>query len=244
MVNYIADITNELYRWFDIINTEKFNGELPIPVLTIADVKNTKGHCSKKKFWIEKDYEEVAEETNNAEGTNDTNSSSDNSEEQEDNGIFYEINLVPKYFDEENLYSSVEVLAHEMVHLYNIIHGIKDCSGKKHNKKFLAACEHVGLTADKDDKWGYAYTYPTESFNNMVTEKIKPNWDVFKYCRVVPEDPKKDNDQPKKRFVGWVCPECGREAKFEEGLENVLCGDCNVPFELKPKGKRGRKPKD
>lgn len=232
MQNYIAEVTNELYRWFEIFNKEKFNSELPTPVITIADVKNTKGHCSLKKFWVEKNFEEPS----NEDVMEDT--------EQEDNGIFYEINLVPKYFSEEHLFESPEVLAHEMVHLYNVCRNIKDCSGKKHNKKFLESCERVGLTADKDPKVGFGYTYATESFKTFVKDILQPNWDVFKYCRYIPQKPKKEDDEPKKRFVAWVCPECGREAKFEEGLENVLCGDCSVAFELKPKGKRGRKAKD
>ena len=33
--NYISTATNEMYRWFDILNEKFFNGELEKPVITI-----------------------------------------------------------------------------------------------------------------------------------------------------------------------------------------------------------------
>lgn len=61
---------------------------------------------------------------------------------------YSEINISPIFFDRGPL-SVVNTLHHEMVHLFNNIHDIKDTSGKRHNKKFHQACLDHGLFSDK-----------------------------------------------------------------------------------------------
>lgn len=57
---------------------------------------------------------------------------------------FSEINISPVFFGKGPL-GVIETLHHEMVHLYNFINGVKDVSGKRHNKKFYHACMERGL---------------------------------------------------------------------------------------------------
>ena len=236
MINYIADITNEFLRCFDIMNIDKFDGLLVQPIITIQEgKKGTLGHCSVKKIWVMND------EDTNEKTPEEITSPTDNIEEAdltETNGVFYEINISAKYLDSEPT-ELLGVLLHEMVHLKNNMDGIKDCNGKKHNKKFKVLAEKVGFTCEKDDKVGYGYTLNTPELNDYFENTVKLDKSKFKYYRYIPSKPKKDEE--KKTFISYVCPICNKEAKGEEGMV-LRCAECDSDLVEKPKGKRGRKP--
>ena len=66
----------------------------------------------------------------------------------------------------------VATLLHEMVHYYNHINGIQDCSrgNTYHNKRFKAAAEQRGLCVEHSDKYGWAHTSPvTNWFSSVLT---------------------------------------------------------------------------
>ena len=131
-----------------------------------------------------------------------------------------------------------------MVHLKNIVSGVSDTSGagnRVHNKRFLKAAQAVGLTAEKMPGVGYAFTEPTEECIDYIKNEVKPDPEKLKFFRYIPAKPKKETPE-KKKFISWVCPGCGMEAKGEEGM-NLMCSDCQLALEPKPRGKRGRKAK-
>ena len=131
-----------------------------------------------------------------------------------------------------------------MVHLGNISKGVNDTSGagnRVHNKKFLRLAQAVGLTAEKLPGVGYAMTEPTEECVEYIKNVVKPDPEKLKFFRYIPAKPKKETPE-KKKFIAWVCPGCGMEAKGEEGM-NLMCSDCQLALEPKPRGKRGRKAK-
>ena len=250
MDNYIADITNELLRCFDIINLDKFNGELIQPIITIQEGKRgTLGHCSTKKIWIiNKNEEKTNDNIENDENEKANNSEVDNSEANnsevdliEQDGVFYEINIGARYLDYEPN-ELLGILLHEMVHLKNNMDDVNDCSGKKHNKKFKKLAEQVGLICDKDEKVGYGYTHNSDELEDYFSNKVKLNKDLFKYYRYIPLKPAKEKEPPK-NFISYICPSCGKEGKGEEGIK-LVCEDCDVELEVKPKAKRGRKSKN
>ena len=265
--NYISQVTDELMRCFDIINQDKFDNELPRPIITLQEKKNTRGHCSVRKIWvpvrneIKKSFENdpdvkivedesQTEDDENAVTTDDLNealeSNLESFLESGDYPCFYEINIVPDYIDnsEDGMVQLISVLMHEMVHLGNISKGVNDTSGagnRVHNKKFLKAAQAAGLTAEKLPGVGYAMTEPTEECVEYIKNEVKPDPEKLKFFRYIPAKPKKETPE-KKKFIAWVCPGCGMEAKGEEGM-NLMCSDCQLALEPKPRGKRGRKAK-
>lgn len=271
--NYISQVTDELMRCFDIINRDKFDNELPRPIITLQEKKNTRGHCSVRKIWVPvrneikksfendpdvkivdtkdvEDTESQTEEDENVVTADDLNealeSNLESFLESGDYPCFYEINIVPDYIDnsEDSMVSLIGVLIHEMVHLSNISKGIKDTSGtgnRNHNKKFFKLAQEVGLTAEKMPGVGYAFTEPTEECIEYIKNEVKPDPEKLKFFRYIPAKPKKETPE-KKKFISWVCPGCGMEAKGEEGM-NLMCSDCQLALEPKPRGKRGRKAK-
>ena len=271
--NYISQVTDELMRCFDIINRDKFDNELPRPIITLQEKKNTRGHCSVRKIWvpvrneIKKSFENdpdvriieaedlesaeaQCEEDENIVTTDDLNealeSNLESFLESGDYPCFYEINIVPDYIDnsEDGLVQLVSVLLHEAVHLKNIVSGISDTSGaggRNHNKRFLKTAQAAGLTAEKLPGVGYAMTEPTEECVEYIKNVVKPDPEKLKFFRYIPAKPKKETPE-KKKFIAWVCPGCGMEAKGEEGM-NLMCSDCQLALEPKPRGKRGRKAK-
>ena len=271
--NYISQVTDELMRCFDIINRDKFDNELPRPIITLQEKKNTRGHCSVRKIWVPvrneikksfendpdvkivdakdvEDTESQTEEDENIVTADDLNealeSNLESFLESGDYPCFYEINIVPDYIDnsEDSMVSLIGVLIHEMVHLSNISKGIKDTSGtgnRNHNKKFFKLAQEVGLTAEKLPGVGYAMTEPTEECVEYIKNVVKPDPEKLKFFRYIPAKPKKETPE-KKKFIAWVCPGCGMEAKGEEGM-NLMCSDCQLALEPKPRGKRGRKAK-
>lgn len=81
------------------------------------------------------------------------------------NGInSYELNISADYLNRpiENV---VATLIHEAVHLYALMHGIKDTSnrGIYHSRKFKKIAEEMGhLQIDRHEKYGWTITSPTE----------------------------------------------------------------------------------
>lgn len=122
-MNVIGIALDELYRIFNILNKDKFDENLPEPVITIQKTKGiTLGHFTVDKVWKDKKVLETNEST---------------TEEPE---AYYEINIDPRWFGNRSAEEIVETLLHEMVHYCNKVNEIKDCSGNVHNKKFKTPC--------------------------------------------------------------------------------------------------------
>lgn len=154
MNNIIADSTNEMYRWFDILNEKYFNNSLSRPVITIQKTrKNNLGHFTLDKVWADVENEE---------------------------GMFYEINIASQSLNRD-INEIVGTLLHECVHFWNRVNDIKDCSGNIHNKKFKKKAEEVGLIVTKGKSVGWGYTTNSDELNEFITNTIKPNKEVFQY---------------------------------------------------------------
>ena len=202
----------ELYRSFDILNKKYFNNGLIVPVITIQtnNRKNSAGWFTVQKIWesktgdpsIDKDY--VA---------------------------FHEINICSEGLNRTSELI-IETLLHEMVHYQNTVADIKDMSnGNKHNKRFKEAAEKVGLICDKDAKYGYGSTRPSEQLVAFIQTEIKPLEEAFEYYRVT--IPKLVKVKTKTMFK-YECPKCGLSARGKEGIK-ILCDECKVLLQMEPK---------
>lgn len=207
-MNVIGMALEELYRIFDILNRDKFNGELTAPVITIQKTKGkTLGHFTVDRTWKDKNDEEN-EETS-----------------------YYEINVDPRWFNTRTPADVAETLLHEMCHYYNKVNGIKDCSGNVHNKKFKASAEKVGLIVEKGKGVGYGYTSMSEALEAYMNEVVEPNEAAFEYFRSVPVKPSGGGGGRKKSIFKYTCPECGAEVKGKRDMA-IKCGHCDVLMKM------------
>ncbi len=234
--NITLQMITELYRCFDILNKDKFGDTLECPIITISYDKKAYGTCTTKRFWYKNDeeLEKLSEE------------------DFKEAGTYYQINISSNYIN-EGVERLQEVLLHEMCHLANCLKGVSDCNGKKHNKKFKTQAEAVGLDCGENDKkYGWGFTTATPALKEYFENTLKMNPEVFQYYFKLPEKKKEDKDPPKKFNKTIWCPNCQLEIKLEEGfdsysdfwVDDLSCPSCGGQFELKPKGKRGRKAKE
>lgn len=224
-MNVIGIALNELYRIFDVLNRDKFDGKLPEPVITIQKCKGKAlGHFTTYKSWKNKNNK-----TNNSE----------TKEKEEDS--FYEINIDPRWFCNRTAVEVAETLLHEMCHYCNKMSNIKDCNGNIHNKKFKILAENVGLIVEKGESVGYGYTSLSGELENYINEVIKPDEDAFEYFRADMVKDSETKTRGKKTFK-YTCPICGQEVKGKREI-NVKCGLCNIEMKMEDE-EQGEDPDD
>ena len=200
----IIELTKELYRIFDVLNEEYFDWELDQPIITLQKQKpNNYGHFIEEQTW-----------------------SSLTTNQQ-----WNEINLNPINLDRD-VDDIIGVLLHEMVHYYNSMNGINDCSGIRHNKKFKAKAEEVGLVVENDESIGYGITDISDELRDFIDNTIQPNKDAFSIFMDLgfTEEDKETKPRKKTQFK-YICPKCGMVAKAKTGL-NIVCGVCQVELEM------------
>ena len=136
----------------------------------------------------------------------------------------------------------VATIMHEMVHLYNIAHGVQDCSrgNTYHNKKFKAEAERRGLHIDHHDKYGWTITSPTDELMEYILEK---GWSEISMNRGFGWTPppstggtggKSGNGgtggpvtPPKKTSTRKLqCPCCGNSVRATKSVR-IMCMDCS-----------------
>ena len=129
-------------------------------------------------------------------------------------------------------------LLHEMVHYYNYVNGIQDCSrgNTYHNKRFKQAAEQRGLTVEHSEKYGWSHTAPTEELLDFVIENgltdILINRNEQGYFRVrggtgthsggteiTGTTPRTSSTRK------YVCPCCGMSVRATKTVR-IACIDC------------------
>jgi len=114
----------------------------------------------------------------------------------------HEINLSAEYLQEHNM---GETLIHELAHAENRVLGIKDCSGRAHNKHFKSMAEKLGLEVKPRDKSvGYGYTDLAAGATEFLS-KIKFDRSVFDAHRGT----FKKKSKVGSRMIKCECLECG-----------------------------------
>ena len=133
----------------------------------------------------------------------------------------------------------VATMMHEMVHLYNIAHGVQDCSrgGAYHNKRFKEEAERRGLDIGHHPTYGWTVTEPGEALIEYI---IKQGWSEIYINRGYGWTPSASGGSkagnsgagaegakpPKKSSTRkLLCPKCGQSVRATKAV-HVLCGDC------------------
>lgn len=76
----------------------------------------------------------------------------------------------------------VATIVHEAVHLYNLAHGVQDCSrgGSYHNKRFKEEAERRGLVISHHPTYGWTITEPSEALIDYI---IAQGWSEIQMNR-------------------------------------------------------------
>ena len=208
--NRVAGYLNKL---FDLLNQRFFENELSRPTITIQSTPRAYGHFSMRDdTWVSV------------------------------TGSSNEINIGAGTLARpiENVCAT---LLHEMVHYYCHVNGIKDTSrgNTYHNKRFKEVAESHGLTVSHHEKYGWTVTKPTEELIDYIINKgwkdIMMNRASFPFSisgdrkgKSTGEDGT-ETTKPKSNSRKYVCPKCKTIIRATRAV-NVVCGDCDIPFEL------------
>lgn len=143
-MNRMGSICFYLDRMFRQLNDDKFGGELEVPVITVQDTPRAYGHITCSRVW---------KNAGGGEGQ-------------------YELNIDAGTLDRP-IASVASTMLHEMVHLHNMMHGIKDCSrgGTYHNKRFREKAEEAGLSVGHDPRTGWSRTGPSVEFASYIINR-------------------------------------------------------------------------
>lgn len=192
-----------LNKIFDLLNVEFFEGALSRPTITIQSTPKAYGHFTTRE---------------------DTWVSTI--------GSTHEINIGAGTLARpiENV---VATLLHEMVHYYNHVNGVQDCSrgGTYHNKHFKKEAEARGLTVSKSETYGYAHTEPADRLlvfvlDNGLTDILITRNELFGFT--VPPTATGANAGTairKSSSRKYVCPCCGTGIRATKEVR-ILCMDC------------------
>ena len=189
----LKDVIGTLENLFDKFNDDVYQGELEKPIISVSP-DTTSGAYGWVTSWKAWD--------NYGQGR-------------------YEINLCAEHLNRP-FAEICETLLHEMVHLYNLQHEIKDTSrgGKYHNMKFKTEAEKRLLDVDKDSKYGFCRTSLNEDGVAYIENLDAINFPLY---RITPT--KASSGSRKSSSRKYICPTCGLSIRATKDV-NIMCGDC------------------
>ena len=202
-----------LNRIFDLLNEEYFEGVLSRPTITIQSTPKAYGHFSLR---------------------DDTWVST--------MGSSHEINIGAGTLARpiENV---VTTMLHEMIHYFNYVQGIQDCSrgGTYHNQRFRNACLARDLEVTRSDKYGWSHTAPGDGLlefvlkNDLTDILINRNeWSSSFRIGGTGTHQGSDNVAPVRTNSTrkYICPSCGLSVRATK-VVRIACISCgNVEMEL------------
>jgi SprT-like family len=190
---------SELHKIYKRANTVLFNNELPEDVVIVIQSRgkrNFLGWMYTTPIWTAGEKEEL-----------------------------FEIGIASETLNRP-YFQTITTLIHEMVHVWNVVKGVKDTSrgNTYHNKKFLHACESIGMEYTHeapDSKIGWSAVTLTKELEN----KIKfwgINKDAFAVAR---KDINGTGTKTKKKsnIIKWVCPSCGEIIRSSKDGIKAYC---------------------
>ena len=201
-ITTMAELQAALQAAFNAINRDFYNSELEKVIITVKE-----GRRKGAYGWIEtaKNWRQNGKER-------------------------YEINISVDYIGERAVEDTIGTLMHEMVHLYNLMHGIKDTtrSGIYHNKSFKAAAEKHGLICWRADMVGFGQTAPETETRKWIAENVKiKSFNVYKQTA----EKKEGASKPKQSYRKYICPQCGLIVRATKECQ-IGCLDCMEGMKL------------
>lgn len=130
--------------------------------------------------------------------------------------------------------SVVSTLLHEMVHIYNLMHDIKDTSRgyTYHNKKFRDKAVEVGLIVEHDERLGWSVTSPSDALIEYIIDQDWPDILINRIETVQicsgSDTAASSSGQPEKKPSStrkYICSDCGMSVRATRDV-NIICADC------------------
>lgn len=201
-----------LNKMFDLLNAEFFEGALSRPTITIQSTPKAYGHFSLREDTWVSTL-----------------------------GASHEINLGAGTLARP-IEEVAATLLHEMVHYWNYVMGVQDCSrgNTYHNRHFKDAAESRGLIVTRSEKYGWAHTAPGEALLDFVLENgltdILINRNEFTGFQITGTGthsgagaivtPPRISSSRK-----YICPCCGNSVRATKFV-NIACLDCTEQMVL------------
>ncbi|OWR25677.1 hypothetical protein CDO73_26225 [Saccharibacillus sp. O23] len=211
----IQAATDELHNAFKRLNKEFFNKELPTPAITIqaSGKRKALSWCSTKEIWEDKDRTIKR----------------------------YELNIAAEHLNAEFM-DVMESMLHEMVHLYNAVNGIQDCSRNAtyHNKRFKEECERRGFlfpSLQPNPKYGWAFPILKEGTKDRI-RRLRIDPDAFVIARTggsndesIEGEERAAETEKKSNSYKWICPVCSLIVRSSKDDVFIICGEHNTRME-------------
>ena len=140
----------------------------------------------------------------------------------------HEINISTATLDRP-IEETAATLLHEMCHLYNLMHGVQDCSrgNPYHNKKFKETAEAHGLTVEKGEKYGWHKTALSPEALEFVQSLGKQGFTLVRPRPIGLKGSSKGGGSSSRKYV---CPCCGAIIRATKEV-HVICADCDCEFQ-------------
>lgn len=193
----------QLEKMYNIINIDKFDGALPMPIITVQSKPGTWGHCSRAKVWKRKE--------------DDT----------------YELNIASEVLNreiEEILDTMIHEMVHLYCRENNIQEVSR--GGKYHNGKFKEEAEKRGLTCYKAGQYGWN-TQANDGLIEYALSKGWSEIKIGRQDRALPMPGLQAGSGAREPRPGkapsstrkYQCPKCKNSVRATKDLV-VICGAC------------------
>ena len=199
-------VAGYLNKIFDLLNEEYFESALSRPTITIQSTPKAYGHFSLRE---------------------DTWISKV--------GATHEINIGAGTL-QRNIEDIVATLLHEMVHYYNYVMGIQDCSrgNTYHNRRFKEAAERRGLIVEHHEKYGWTITKPSDALLELVLRHeltdiliSRNEFSGFQMPGTGTHSGADFGGAPRRSSSRkYACPCCGMSVRATKAV-NIACMDCD-----------------
>ena len=129
----------------------------------------------------------------------------------------------------------VATLLHEMVHYYNYVCGVQDCSrgNTYHNRKFKEEAEARGLVVERSERYGWSHTSPSEALIDFVLDNgltdilLNRNEESgFQITGTGTHSGSSFTTTKKSSTRKYICPCCGMSIRATREV-NIACLDCD-----------------
>ena len=198
-------VAGYLNKIFDMLNNRFFEGALSRPTITIQSTPRAYGHFS------------LREDTwvSKIGGT-------------------HEINIGAGTLARP-IEDVVATLLHEMVHYYNYVCGVQDCSrgNTYHNRKFKEEAEARGLVVERSERYGWSHTSPSEALIDFVLDNgltdilLNRNEESgFQITGTGTHNGSSFTTTKKSSTRKYICPCCGMSIRATREV-NIACLDCD-----------------
>ena len=201
-------VAGYLNKIFDLLNQEFFEGTLSRPTITIQSTPKAYGHFSLNKDTWISKL-----------------------------GGTHEINIGAGTLARP-IEEVVATLLHEMVHYYNFLLGVQDCSrgNTYHNRRFKEAAEARGLIITHSERYGWSHTTPSDTILEFCLRygltEILINRNEATYFRVGGGTGTHNGGgvgviTPRTSSTRkYICPCCGMSVRATRTVR-IACMDCD-----------------